>query len=132
MCVWILETFAPALAGDCEERSPPLTFGFLCVRAWTSGWVGTTAHCVVRGLRTDADLVNGNHWVFRVAIAEVSDGSFWEPHYPCQSRRCGRPGGSSTPLLMEVLQTAEQGDCGIDVMAFWGGKVRAAATWKSI
>ena len=30
------------------------------------------------------------------------------------------------------MPTAEQGDCGIDVMAFWDGKDRAPATWKAI
>ena len=36
------------------------------------------------------------------------------------------------PLGYQALPTAEQGDCGIDVMAFWDGKERAYATWKGL
>ena len=32
----------------------------------------------------------------------------------------------------QVFPTVEQGDCGIDVMAFWDGRERNDASWKSI
>ena len=37
-----------------------------------------------------------------------------------------------SPLGYQALPTAEQVDCGIDVVAFWDGKERAAATWKGL
>ena len=36
------------------------------------------------------------------------------------------------PLGYQALPTAEQGDCGIDVMAFWDGKERTDATCKGL
>jgi hypothetical protein len=86
----VLEHFAPAFAGGCKELTPALTVALCrCMVFWRGG----TPHRVVRALTTDADLAQGNHWVVAVprAIGPADDGG--RPHFPCQGRRCGHPGG---------------------------------------
>ena len=36
------------------------------------------------------------------------------------------------PLRYFLLQTVEQGDCGLDAMAFWDGSERTDKTWKAL
>ena len=123
----LLDAFAPALAGGCREVIPPLTTVFCrCITFWE----GSTPHRALRALTADADLLHGNHWVIAVPMAAGAPLDAARPHYPCQGARCGKPGGSCMSPLMETLKplgyqalpTAEQGDCGVDVLAFWDGQ----------
>ena len=36
------------------------------------------------------------------------------------------------PLRYFLLQTVEQGDCGLDAMPFWDGSERTDKTWKAL
>ena len=121
-CIGILpalETFALALVGGCREITPPLTALF-CRRIVF--WEGSTPHGVLRSLSADAGPVHGNHCVIAAPAGGDCHANSGKPHYPCQGRRCGRPGGSCMfpfmatlrPLGYQALPTAEQGDCGID------------------
>ena len=63
-----------------------------------------------------------------------------QPHEPCGGDRCGQSGGACmSPLIedllgfgMTALPTAAQGDCGLDVMAYWDGVDRTPNQWKSL
>ena len=139
-CIGILpalETFALALVGGCREITPPLT-ALLCRRIVF--WEGSTPHGVLRSLSADAGPVHGNHCVIAAPAGGDCHANSGKPHYPCQGRRCGRPGGSCMfpfmatlrPLGYQALPTAEQGDCGIDAMAFWDGKERTETAWAGL
>jgi hypothetical protein len=54
----LLQTFAPQLSENLAERAPPLTAIMcrcMCFRS------GDATHRVVRGISTDAELLQGNH-----------------------------------------------------------------------
>ena len=126
----VVATFAPAMADGRAESKPPCTAIFCRCMVF---WEGNTPHRVVRALTTDADLLHGNHWIIAVQntgmVVASSKGSLLRPHKPCRGHRCGKPGGSFMSPLQEyvrplgyiLLPTVEQGDCGIDAMAFWDG-----------
>ena len=134
----IVDAFAPSLASICLDRDPPLTVVYCrCVIFWE----GPTQHRVVRALVSDRDIVHGNHWVIAVKAAGGDEsGESVLPHRPCRGHRCGRPGGSCMSPLQEhvrplryiLVPTVEQGDCGLDAMAFWDGSERVDKTWKAL
>ena len=56
----LLQTFAPQLSEILANKATPLTASMcrrMCFRA------GDGMHSVVRGISTDAELMQANHWV---------------------------------------------------------------------
>ena len=133
----VVAEYAPFLRDVCAEGTPQPTAVFCrCMNFEYNG----SKHRVVRRLRSDRDVLRGNHWVIGVSLAEHNPSGRIPPHAPCGGEQCGRPGGACmSPLVedlvcfgMAVLPTAEQGDCGLDVMVYWDGQDRSTASWKTL
>ena len=61
-------------------------------------------HRVARRLRSDRDVLRGNHWVIGVAMGDVASQVRLQPHEPCGGDRCGQSGGACmSPLIEDLL-----------------------------
>ena len=133
----VVAEYAPGLGTGFVEQTPPLiNILCRCIRCMYKG----TCHRVLRSITCDKDFPLGNHWAIGMQTAEGPSAAARRTHQPCGGTKCGNPGGSCTSPLTEALvthgyrplPTAEQGDCGIDVMAYWDGVVRCADSWKRL
>ena len=133
----IVAAYAPALAETCAASTPSCIAIFSrCMTFFQNG----VHHRVLRQLASDKDLALGNHWVIGMKTTDGPGATSFPPHYPCGGAGAGTRGGSCTSPLTESLAsagfrplpTAEQGDCGLDVMVFWDGDVRSAQSWKAL
>ena len=133
----IVAEYAPFLTERCTEVHSPCTAIFC--RCMVFQYKGTHQR-VVRRLRSDRDVLRGNHWVIGVAMGDADAHVRLPPHEPCGGERCGQSGGTCMSPLIEdllgfgiaALPTAAQGDCGLDVMAYWDGVDRTPNQWKRL
>ena len=49
-----------------------------------------------------------------------------------EDRACRRSKSMCAPCATCCFKTVEQGDCGLDAMAFWDGSERTDKTWKAL
>ena len=127
---WALETMLPG-------ETPRVAVFCRVVRVALHG----EDHVVVRHLRNNADLANGNHWVAAVPCPRIDRFAKSFQHLPCDGRLCA--GGVARHCLgplrsaaaasnLTILATTANGDCAFDTMAFWDGAARSLGTWKSL
>ena len=86
--------FAPWAAAGVREPPMPL------IALWTRVLrvpMGDGDHTVVRGLTTDADVANGNHWMAGLHTPGLDKMCEAFQHQPCDGRLCA--GGASKHCL---------------------------------
>ena len=132
----IVAEYAPLMCGRCLKTVPQRVAVFCRCMFFQYGGAD---HRVVRRLRSDREVLRGNHWVIGAPLDTPAEVHSIPPHAPCSGSQRGRPGGACmSPLLEDLLSfgilalpTAEQGDCCLDVMVYWDGRNRAAAQWQT-
>ena len=96
----IVAEYSPFLCDHCTEGMPQRTAVFCRRIVFEHNGAG---HRVVRRLRSDRDVLRGNHWAIGAPLGEGAAQQRILPHAPCAGSQCGRPGGACISPLVEDL-----------------------------